>query len=77
MLHNTLIALHAAAGVVCFVTLNQLRAELEHTRSDNRATVDDLDKTITHTAHALADLDNAISRIHRRLRPPGSTGSAS
>jgi hypothetical protein len=49
------------------VTLNQLRAELEHTRNDTRATIDDLDKTITGAADALADLDNAISRIHRRL----------
>jgi hypothetical protein len=35
------------------VTLNQLNAELEHTRNDMRVTKDDLDKAIAHAAHAL------------------------
>jgi Mobilization protein NikA len=49
------------------ITLNQLRADLEHTRNDTRAATDDLDKAITCASHALADLDSAVSRIHRRL----------
>jgi uncharacterized protein (DUF1778 family) len=56
-------------------TLNQFRAELEHTRNDNRATTDDLDKAIARTAQAVADLDDAVSRIHRRLGRPRSTES--
>jgi RNA processing factor Prp31 len=58
------------------VTLNQFRADLEHTHNDTRVTADDLDKVIVRATHALADLDNAISRIHRRLGPHGSAGSA-
>jgi uncharacterized protein (DUF1778 family) len=58
------------------ITLNQLRAELEHTRNDNRATTDDLDKAIARTAQAVADLDDAVSRIHRHLGHPRSTESA-
>jgi chemotaxis protein histidine kinase CheA len=49
------------------VMLNQLRAELDHTRDDRRASPDDLDKVIARTAHAVADLDSITSRIHRRL----------
>jgi hypothetical protein len=49
------------------ITLNQLGAELEDTRNDPRAWTDDLDKTIARAAHALTDIDGAISRIHRRL----------
>jgi uncharacterized protein (DUF1778 family) len=49
------------------VALNQLRAELEHAGNDARVTTDDLDKTITRAADALADLDSVISRVHRRL----------
>jgi uncharacterized protein (DUF1778 family) len=58
------------------VTLNQLRAELEQTSNDTRATTDDLDKTITRAGHALADLDGAITRIHHRLGPRRSTDRA-
>jgi uncharacterized protein (DUF1778 family) len=49
------------------VALNQLSAELEHAGNDARVTTDDLDKTITRAADALADLDSVISRVHRRL----------
>jgi len=49
------------------VMLNQLRAELGHTRDDRRAPADDLGKVIARTANAVADLDSIISRIHRRL----------
>jgi hypothetical protein len=49
------------------VTLNQLRAELDHTRNDRRASADDLDKVIARIAHAVADLDSIISRVDRRL----------
>lgn len=58
------------------ITLNQLRAELNRTREDSRATADDLDKAIARAADALTDLDSIASRIHRRLRPPRSTESA-
>jgi len=58
------------------VTLNQFRADLEHSRNDTRSTADDLDKVIVRASDALADLDNAISRLHRRLGPHGSAGSA-
>jgi len=58
------------------VTLNQLRVELEHARNDTRATTDDLDKTVTRTDCALADLDSASARIHHRLGLPRSTGPA-
>jgi hypothetical protein len=58
------------------VTLNQFRADLEHTCNDTRVPADDLDKVIVCATHALADPDNAISRIHRRLGPHGSAGSA-
>jgi hypothetical protein len=50
------------------VTLNQLRAELEHTRTDSRATTIDLDRTINQAADALGGLDSTVSRIHRRVR---------
>ena len=49
------------------VTLNQLRVELNHNCSDSRTSTDDLDNVIARTAHAVADLDNVTSRIHRRL----------
>lgn len=58
------------------VTLNQLRAELEHTHNDARATTDDLDNTVTRADHALADLDRAIARIHHRLELPRSSNRA-
>ncbi|MDW5323260.1 plasmid mobilization protein [Plantactinospora sp. KLBMP9567] len=48
------------------VALNQLRAELIHTR-DNRASTKALDTTITNTGDALANLDSVVSRIHHRL----------
>ncbi len=57
------------------VTLNQLRAEFESARTDTRVTADALDEVIGRAANALADLDNAISRIHRRLGSHGSAGS--
>jgi hypothetical protein len=47
------------------------------TRPHNtRVTTDDPDTTITRASHALANLDNAISRIRRRLGPSRSTESA-
>jgi len=49
------------------VTINQLRTELNQTRNEGRGSTDDLDKLIARTAHAVADLDSTISRIHRRL----------
>jgi uncharacterized protein (DUF1778 family) len=58
------------------VTLNQLNVALEHAHNNTRVTTDDPDKTITRASHTLVDLDNAISRIHRRLGPSRSTESA-
>ncbi|MFY1673952.1 plasmid mobilization protein [Plantactinospora sp. WMMB334] len=58
------------------VALNQLRAELNHTR-DHQGPTDDLDRTITNAAQALGNLDSIASRVHHRLRPPRSTESAS
>jgi hypothetical protein len=58
------------------VTLNQLRAELNETRTDRRASPDDLDKVIGRASDAVADLDTAASRIHQRLKPSRSIESA-
>jgi len=58
------------------VTLNRLNAALEHAHNGTRVTADDPDKTVTRASQALADLDNAISRIHRRLDPSRSIESA-
>jgi hypothetical protein len=49
------------------VALNQLRAELHLTRDDERTSSDDLDKAVTRTVHAIADVDNLRARIHQRL----------
>jgi hypothetical protein len=49
------------------VALNQLRAELHLTRDDERTSSDDLDKAVTRTVHAVADVDNLTARIHQRL----------
>lgn len=49
------------------MALNQLRAELNDTRHDERASPDGLDKTIARAANTLVDLDAVVSRAHRRL----------
>ena len=49
------------------LAVNQLRAELHRTRSDSPAATDDLDKLITRAGDLVADPDDIVSRIHRRL----------
>lgn len=34
---------------------------------------DDLDKAVTRTAHAVADLDSVTARIHHRIATPKPT----
>jgi uncharacterized protein (DUF1778 family) len=58
------------------VTLNQLRAELNLAREDDRSSPQDLDTAVTRTVHAVADVDSAITRIHHRLAQRQPTAQA-